>query len=279
MLRSALEQNAEQRKITASAVVAARRIRRRGLPAVAESIQIHQAESIALAFASTVAHLAEQDVGAPPVGSASLTSLLTPAAASTALLDRTETDAKFAALVQSLVVQSSLTASVVDMIRRPAITKYVRTLTPPSCARCAVLAGKVFSWKADFDRHPACDCTALLTTDSRATDLVTDPMQAFRSGQIHGMSRGDIEAIKNGADLGRVVNVRKRQAGLRSGSSVIVRVESLGRLRGGGRIVSDQLTPEGIRRIASDRDEAIRLLERNGYLRGSINTNKSRIER
>jgi hypothetical protein len=250
----------------------------RGLAAVAAVITTHQAESIALAFGSNVDQLAEQDLDAPPVGTASLSSLMSDPDAVVDRLGKVETEAKFAGLVQSLIVQASLTATAVDMMRRPAITKYVRVLVGSSCPRCAVLAGKTFTWKADFDRHPGCNCDALMTTDRNAESLVTDPMVAFRTGNIRGLSKADTDAITNGADLGRVVNVRKREAGLRDGSSVLTRVESLGKLRrGGGRLVSDQMTPEAIRRVAATREEAISLLEFNGYLRGSFNRNASRV--
>lgn len=33
---------------------------------------------------------------------------------------------------------------------------YVRMLSPPSCSRCAVLAGRWYAWNAGFDRHPRC---------------------------------------------------------------------------------------------------------------------------
>lgn len=33
---------------------------------------------------------------------------------------------------------------------------YIRTLTPPSCSRCVVLAGKFYRWNQGFDRHPHC---------------------------------------------------------------------------------------------------------------------------
>jgi hypothetical protein len=267
MLRSALEQNVEQRKITASGLIEARRRKVRGLAAVAAVITTHQAESIALAFGSNVDQLAEQDLDAPPVGTASLSSLISDPDAVVDRLGKVETEAKFAGLVQSLIVQASLTATAVDMMRRPAITKYVRVLVGSSCPRCAVLAGKTFTWKADFDRHPGCNCDALPTNDRNAEALVTDPMVAFRSGNVRGLSKADTEAINNGADLGRVVNVRKREAGLRDGSSVLMRVESLGRLRGGGRLVVDQMTPEAIRRVAATREEAIQLLGHHGYLR------------
>lgn len=37
---------------------------------------------------------------------------------------------------------------------RPEVTGYVRMLTPPSCSRCVVLAGRWYRWDAGFARHP-----------------------------------------------------------------------------------------------------------------------------
>lgn len=34
------------------------------------------------------------------------------------------------------------------------VTGYVRMLSPPSCSRCAVLAGRWYRWNAGFARHP-----------------------------------------------------------------------------------------------------------------------------
>lgn len=33
---------------------------------------------------------------------------------------------------------------------------YVRVLNPPSCGRCAILAGRFYRWSAGFQRHPMC---------------------------------------------------------------------------------------------------------------------------
>jgi hypothetical protein len=35
---------------------------------------------------------------------------------------------------------------------------YIRMLNPPSCSRCAILAGKFYRWNAGFQRHINCDC-------------------------------------------------------------------------------------------------------------------------
>lgn len=46
----------------------------------------------------------------------------------------------------------------VAMVTEPKVTGYVRYLVPPSCGRCAVLAGRVYPWSSGFLRHPRCDC-------------------------------------------------------------------------------------------------------------------------
>lgn len=43
-----------------------------------------------------------------------------------------------------------------DIVQRPAISGYTRMLNPPSCSRCAILAGKWFRWNQGFLRHPRC---------------------------------------------------------------------------------------------------------------------------
>jgi hypothetical protein len=39
---------------------------------------------------------------------------------------------------------------------RPVMVGWIRMLTPPSCGRCAVLAGKFYKWNSGFKRHPNC---------------------------------------------------------------------------------------------------------------------------
>lgn len=127
---------------------------------------------------------------------------------------------------------------------------WVRMLQTPSCARCAVLAGKFFRWNQGFQRHPLCDCQHIPTAESAAGDLTVDPRAAIEAGQVTGLSKSDLKAItEDGADVGQVVNARR---GMRAGGITT---------RG-----SQRLTPEAIYEQADSREHALRLLTDHGYL-------------
>lgn len=146
---------------------------------------------------------------------------------------------------------------------------WVRMLSTPSCARCAVLAGKYFKWNQGFQRHPRCDCRHIPTTENVAGDLTTDPRKAIESGQVTGLSKAQTKAIvEDGADIGQVINARR---GMRPGGVTLEGTTKRGhagkRLRaetGQRRVV--RLTPDAIYQQAATRDEAINLLRRHGYL-------------
>lgn len=219
---------------------------------MAAIITTYQLAAAALTFESTPSILAEQDIEAPPEGRASLTSLITAVPASTAMLDKAATSAAFDSLVLALVQDAGRTAATIDMGRRPAITGYVRSLLPPSCSRCAILAGRVYRYSTGFQRHPRCDCLMTPTSQTIGPSLVTDPTEAVEKGWVRGLSKGDLEALDAGADLNQIVNVRRRQSGLTVGSSVYSR---------GGR-----QTPQAIMRRAANRQEAVELLRANRYI-------------
>lgn len=61
------------------------------------------------------------------------------------------------------------------------VTGFVRMLTPPSCGRCVVLAGKHYKRNQGFLRHPRCDCRHIPASEGLAGDLTTDP-RAFLDG-------------------------------------------------------------------------------------------------
>lgn len=166
-----------------------------------------------------------------------------------AMIDAT-VDAEFERLVASLVQDSGRAAETVAVAVRPDV-RFVRYLTLPSCSRCAVLAGRVYRYSQGFLRHPNCDCVMLPTTVA-APDLVQDPADLARNGQIRGLSRADMLAIEAGADFGQVVNVRLRKAGLRQAGRVLAR-------RG-------RPTPEAIFAAASTREAAVAALKAAGYL-------------
>jgi hypothetical protein len=251
MLTSAREQYREQQLINALGVKEARRVASRGPAAVAAALAAYQAESASLTFASTAAILAEQGITAPPASTALLTPILTGSEA-IRLLQKVASAQAFDTLVMALIQDAGRTAATVDLIRRPGVTHYVRSLNLSSCSRCAVLAGRVYRFSTGFQRHPRCDCLMTPTTATSGRDLVLDPTDAIGSGKITGLSRGDVEALDNGADLGRVVNVRSRSAGLRVGSSVYTR--------------GDRLTPQAIAETATSRTQAISMLRANGYI-------------
>lgn len=91
--------------------------------------------------------------------------------------------------------------------------------------------------------------------EDAADDLRTDPAAYFRSlsaeDQDRYFTKGGAEAIRLGADIGRVVNVRRPSRGM----------SQPGRQRG-GRVMPEEL----LEHAAGDRDEAVRLLRRNGFI-------------
>jgi hypothetical protein len=250
VLRSAAEQYRRQQRITAFALRDARRRASAGSLSVARAIGSYQLAAVLLSLESVPSILEEQGISTGAEGRVNPEALLTGQAAA-GMLDEADTDAAFVALVATLVQDAGRTATLVDAGRRPAVTGHMRHLNPPSCPRCAILAGRVYRFSTGFQRHPQCDCLMVLTTRQAGAAHVTDPMAAFEAGQVRGLSRADTEAIRLGADMGQVVNVRRRSAGLMQGSSVMER---------GGR-----LTPQGIFRVVGDGDP-LPLLRQHGYI-------------
>lgn len=143
---------------------------------------------------------------------------------------------------------------------------YVRMLTPPSCSRCVILAGRKYKWNAGFERHPQCDCVHIPLAEDVAGDVTTDPKAYFDSlspeEQDATFGKAGAQAVRDGADLSRTVNARR---GMYEAGGRKFTTEATTR-RGTGRRV--RLMPEQIYREANgDRDEAIRLLKLHGYIR------------
>jgi len=264
-LTATLLQQREQQRIRDAGLRDVRRAGRRGSRFAARMLGTYQARMIAAALAATPDVLDEQGISTAQVAAPEPDALLTGAAAAE-MFDKAANDAAFDNIVLALMSDAGRTASAVDVATRPAVTGKVRAITTPCCSRCAILAGRVYRWNADFPRHPRCDCVPVPTTMELGRKLATDPTELFESGQIQtsrlnsrgervyvpGLSRADTKAVNDGADLAQVVNIRRKAAGLVEGSSVMVR---------GGRP-----TPQFILRVASDRGEALSLLARHGYV-------------
>lgn len=231
---------------------AAAQARPQGLLAVLAALVRGQIAGAVLAERAIRTMLTEQGIEAPSEARLIPPAFTTPPDRFEAMVvaatdDTDEWMAKFAA---SLLEDSMRAAESVSVAVRPGIA-HVRYVNPPCCARCAVLAGRVYRWSDGFQRHPGCDCVMVPTTV--ANPARQNPDDLVSDGLVRGLSKDDLRALRDGADLGRVVNTRLRSAGLRESGRVIAR--------------NGQLTPAGIYRLASDQDEAIELLRRYGYVR------------
>lgn len=158
-----------------------------------------------------------------------------------------------------------------DIAQRPTLTGYTRMLNAPSCSRCVILAGKWFRWNEGFLRHPRCDCRHVPASEDVAGDLRTDPYAYFNSlseeqqnkmFRPHGVSkeqadkigRSNARAIRDGGDIYRIENVR---------------LNGLATARGKARYGSpDRMTVDDIYRTAGTRTNALKMLEREGYVTG-----------
>lgn len=152
---------------------------------------------------------------------------------------------------------------------RPQVGGYVRMLNPPSCSRCAILAGKFYRWNSGFLRHPRCDCRHIPANESIAGDLTTSADAYFdslpTSEQDRIFTNAGAQAIRDGADINQVVNARRGMSKAQIYGHDVT-TTTVGRRRGRARDKAPRLMPESIYDVAKDRDEAIRLLKLNGFI-------------
>lgn len=201
-------------------------------------------------------------------------------------------------LVDTEVADAGRAADGVGITANRALTGYIRTISGGACGRCALLAGARYAYNTGFQRHPHCHCThvPIVGRGHHGRPPATlDPKAYFnsltRAQQNKAFTVGGARAIRDGADIGQVVNARRgvstvgswvesgvtHRGRLASSGTGSVSTTSIGtsrrslagrRLREAGargRQVR-RLTPEAIYRLASTRDEAIQLLYRHGYI-------------
>lgn len=158
------------------------------------------------------------------------------------------------------VADAGRVAEQVALVARPGLTGYVRVLSAPSCSRCVILAGRRYAWNAGFPRHPRCDCRHLPIAGFVPDGMQVRPRAYFdsleRAEQDRIFTRAGAEAIRDGADMARVVNARR---GMQEADGRLFTTEAAGR--------RPRLMPEQIYRDARDREDAIRLLRLHGYIR------------
>lgn len=187
------------------------------------------------------------------------------AAPAAALLD---TRKEFEKIVRSLVSDSGRQAATAGNATH-FTGGYVRMLNPPSCSRCAILAGRWFRWNDGFQRHPQCDCVHIPSKSgawARDEGFVSDPYDYFNSlsqedqARLYGASNA--QAIRDGADIFQVENSKIGRS-----TDKMSTTASTSKRRGIYRGPGERLTPDGIyARAGGDRDAALRGLEKYGYI-------------
>lgn len=212
-----------------------------------------------------------------------------------------ETEAMLRGLTQLLKMAASEVADAgrqatgVSITASRTINGYIRVVNPPACGRCLILAGKEFGWNSGFQRHPRCDCVhmpARLIKRGRHHPGAFDAKVYFRGLSTAEQNRiftiAGAQAIRDGASISSVVNARRgmytttaygqrvsatREGITRRGSfyrSERAQAIARGRVPASGRgfrLRTPRLLPEEIYRLsAGDREAAIRMLRRFGYI-------------
>lgn len=177
--------------------------------------------------------------------------------------------ARLLVVVATMVADAGRYAAGIAVTAR-GLAGYERVVTPPACARCVVLAGRLYRWSRGFQRHPRCDCTMRPVTAEqwRRRDPADTPRELFdrmgEADQDRVFGRAGARAIRDGADLAQVVNARRGMS--EPGAAATVEGTTRRGVAGARLAGATRLTPEGIYAQAADRGEAIDLLRRNGYL-------------
>ena len=173
---------------------------------------------------------------------------------------------EFRMLVGSLVADSGRKAATALNATR-FTGGYVRMLNPPSCSRCAILAGRWFRWNDGFQRHPQCDCVHIPAKSgdwARDEGFVSDPYEYFESlseaDQARLFGKSNARAIRDGADIFQVENAKRGMA--IDGQTTTASTSKRGIYRGRG----PRLTPDAIYRTAGTRTNALKMLEEYGYV-------------
>ncbi|ONI92855.1 hypothetical protein ALI22I_01365 [Saccharothrix sp. ALI-22-I] len=206
--------------------------------------------------------------------------------------DVPETEARALGLARLLTYVSTETADTarlalhVGSVVEPDIAGYERVVHLPACGRCILLSGRLYRYSAGFLRHPRCDCSMRPVTSeqwreggkSRSPQALFDGMT--RAHQDHAFGKGEAAAIRAGADIGRVVNARRRGQVYVAGGFEFTREaitsrgvgRQLGELgKSGGRYrrsrVPRPTAAQLVNAVGEDQAELIRQLRRFGYIR------------
>ncbi|MFB4320664.1 hypothetical protein [Actinomadura sp. 21ATH] len=180
---------------------------------------------------------------------------------------------RMAMIVATQVDDAGRVAAGVAQAGDRVILGYERMVNAGACSRCIILAGQVYAWSDGFERHPNCACVhrPIYTIEDyrdraarRTAKQIFDGMSRAEQDRTFGAAAA--QAIRDGADIGQVVNARRglSVAGGRRTTTEGTTRRGSARRRGSP---SPRIMPEEIYRLANgDRAEAIRLLRLYGYI-------------
>ncbi len=175
-------------------------------------------------------------------------------------------------ILTSTIADTSRQAASIGIATRDGIG-FLRHVNPPCCSRCAILAGRFYRWNDGFLRHPRCDCVHVPTTASnlqaaRDEGLVLDPYEYFNSlteaEQNRVFTRSGAQAIRDGADMFRVVNARRGMS-----ANGMFTTEGMGKRGFARQMLKERqrrMTPELIYRLHPDPADARAALAAHGYI-------------
>lgn len=216
MLAAGLKQYREQQHISALAV--RQLLRSRTLADALRLLAIYQATAALSAAEWSREALREQDLDTS--GATLVPAAFTVSRSGPSVLELAETERQFGLIVSTLVSDAGRSAAGAYTASRAEQYGNIRQLTPPSCSRCAILAGRFYRWSDGFRRHPGCDCTMV---PGKRDSVTWDPYKAFDRGEIgsyrtlpdgtrrfeSGLSKSQIAAVEDGADIAQVVNAQR----------------------------------------------------------------------
>ena len=175
MLRSALDHYRRQQRLTAAALLAVRRSSTASR--IVEQLLGFKLLAVQDAVVAVGLMLAEQRITAPAVAGVNVPMIAATAADGRTLLGLARLitelrDDEVSRIVATEMADAGRAGAVVGMAVRPEVTAYARMLVPPSCSRCAILAGRIYKTKDAFERHPRC-FPAGVTISGPAVDAAT----------------------------------------------------------------------------------------------------------
>jgi hypothetical protein len=195
----------------------------------------------------------------------------------------------------TLLSDTGRTAEQMAANSRP-VRMFTRMLSPPSCGRCVVLAGKTTSASKAFLRHPRCDCRNIPTSESVAGEFRVDARAHLDSLSHDELvkslgSQANAQAYLDGADMNQLINAYRKSGGVTTaqvyGRSIKYTTEGTTRrgwaharmsqadyVRAAGEakrgrytaLRAPRLMPESIYQIATSKADADRLLRLYGWI-------------